>query len=784
MRAPALADPARRVSAAVITIVVFVLAGFAAARSVQPPPARPASAAAGDFSAGRAFEQVETIARQPHPVGSVAQDTVREHLLTTLRGLGLTPEVQDTVSIQGAGLSSSVGGTSLARVRNVIAVIKGTASTGRVFLVAHYDSVQTGPGGNDDAAGTSAILETARALLTGPRPRNDIVLVLTDGEEACLCGAKAFVDQHPLAAGGGIVLNLEARGTSGPAIMFETTDDNSRLVDLYSSAPHPVGTSFAVEIYRLMPNETDFTAFKDAGFAGLNTAYIDGAAVYHAPTDVPAAMDRDSLQHHGENALVLTRELGGRDLRTLSSGEDATYFPAPGLLVRYPGSLVWPFAALAVIAVVALAWLARRRGLITGRRLAAAGGLTLIPLLLAPVLAQVFWLVMVKIRPGYAAMPIDPYRPEWYRSAVLALTAAVLFAWFALFRRRVGPAALAIAGLGWLAALGVVLAALTPGGSYLTSLPALAGAIGGLVAVYARGWIQVLAVTAGGVVAVVILLPTVIMLFPALGLQLGAAGAFLAVLLGLALLPVVELIHPAIGGHQGLEALRDRRLGALPTGAAVVAALVLAGVGLSADRFDAGHPAPTQLMYAMDADDNTARWISEETRTQQWTDQYVSGDPHRVDDTLPSFGAEEVRTGPAQAASLPAPKLILIGDTRSGGTRTMKLRLEPQRQTRLVTLHVGADTPVISAVVGGQQVPVDKPAAGSRWGFGFVFHAPPSGGVEITLTVRAPGQVTLRAMDGSDGLADLPGFRPRPAGIGVAGSHTSELVAVAKTYTL
>jgi hypothetical protein len=39
-------------------------------------------------------------------------------------------------------------------------------------------------------------------------------------------------------------------------------------------------------------------------------------------------------------------------------------------------------------------------------------------------------------------------------------------------------------------------------------------------------------------------------------------------------------------------------------------------------------------------------------------------------------------------------------------------------------------------------------------------------------------------MDGSDGLADLPGFRPRPADVGVAGSHTSELVAVAQTYTL
>ncbi|MFC3743313.1 M28 family peptidase [Paractinoplanes deccanensis] len=784
MRAPALADPARRASAAVIAIVVFVLAGVAAARSVRPPEARPAAAPAGEFSAGRAFQQVEAIATRPHPVGSAAQDEVRERLLTTLRGLGLSPEVQDAVSVQGAGLSSSAGGTGLAHVRNIVTVIPGTASTGRVFLVAHYDSVQTGPGGNDDAAGTSAILETARALLAGPRPRNDVVLVLTDGEEACLCGAKAFVDQHPLARDGGVVLNLEARGSSGPAIMFETTEKNSRLVDVYGSAPHPVGTSFAVEIYRLMPNDTDFTAFKDAGFAGLNAAYIDGAAIYHAPTDVPGVMDQDSLQHHGDNALALTRALGDRDLSTLTSGEDATYFPMPGGLVRYPGSLVWPFALLAVLAVAALAWLARRRGLITGRRLAAAAGLTLIPLLLAPVLAQALWLLLTLIRPGYAELPIDPYRPGWYRLAVLALTAAVLFGWFALFRRRVGPAALAVAGLGWLAALGVALAAVTPGGSYLAALPALAGAIAGIAAVHLPGWAQVAAVTAGGLVAVVILLPTVIMLFPALGLHLGAAGAFLAVLLGLALLPVIDLIHPAVSGQRGLAAARARRLGGLPALAAALAAIVLTVVGLSADRFDAEHPAPTQLMYALDADTNTARWISDEPRTQEWTSQYVSGDLHRVDDTLPSFGPEEVRTGTAQPASLPAPNLTLTADTRSGDTRTMRLRLTPQRQARLVTLHVAADSPVTSAVVGGREVPIGEPATDGPWGFGFVFHAPPPGGVEITLTVRAPGQVRFRAMDGSDGLTALPGFQPRPADVGAVGSHTSELLAVAKTYTL
>jgi hypothetical protein len=326
--------------------------------------------------------------------------------------------------------------------------------------------------------------------------------------------------------------------------------------------------------------------------------------------------------------------------------------------------------------------------------------------------------------------------------------------------------------------LGVVLAAFVPGGSYLAALPALAGALAGLVAVTTRGWLPVVAVTLGGAVATLVLAPTVLMLFPALGLGLGAAGAFLTVLLGLALLPVIDLIHPVAGGRRGVEALRTRRRGALPTLAALVAVVVLAAAGLATDRFDDDRPALTQLMYAMDADNGTARWISDEPDVQKWTGQYVSGDKHRIDDTMPAFGPEEVRTGDAPAADLPAPLLTVESDARTGETRTLKLRLTPQRPVRLVTLHVPGDVQVDTAVVEGQALPVHRP------GFGFAFHAPPADGVEVELTLRATGPVTFRAMDASDGLSALPGFRPRPSGVGIVGSHTSEMLAVAKSYQL
>jgi hypothetical protein len=785
--ARALTRPARRGLAAVAALATLVGVGVAALAAILPPAARGTGTAAGEFSAGRAFEQVKVVAARTHVAGSTAGDAVREHLLSTLRGYGLAPEVQDTVSTQGGTLSASAGGIGMARVRNVVARLPGTAPgpAGRVFLVAHYDSVQAGPGGNDDAAGVATVLETARALTAGPRLRNDVVVVLTDAEEACLCGAAAFAREQDLARGGGVVLNVEARGSTGPAIMFETSRRNARLIDVYARAPHPVGTSFAVEIYRRLPNDTDFTPLLAAGFAGLNSAYIDGSAVYHTPLDTPAAVDTDSLQQHGDNTLALARAFGNVDLATLRAAGDATYFPVPWGLASYPGSLTWPLAGPALLAVGLLAVSARRRGLITWPRLVAGTALGLIPIVVAPLLAQAFWWGLTAIRPGYVAL-LDPYRPLLFRLAVLALTATVLCAWYALFRRRTGPAALAIGGLLWPAGFGLACAVMAPGGSYLGALPALAGALAGLAAVRSSGRWAVLAVTIGAAGAVLVLLPTIVLLFPALGMALAGAAAFLAALLGLAALPIVDLVHPRAGGQRGLAALRAGRRGPVPALLCLIAFAGLTAAGLRFDRFDGAHPSPTQLMYALDADTAQARWLSAETTPQPWTAQYVSGPPVSVAAAqpatgtsppfggLPAFGDAEFLSGPANPAALAPPLVTVVRDTRAGGVRTLRLRVVPQRPVRLVTLH--ASTVFDSATVAGRPLPAERRLA-------VVFHAPPADGIEVALVLRGAEPVRLRVMDASDGLSGLPGFRARPPDVGVAGSHTSELVAVARTYT-
>jgi hypothetical protein len=575
-----------------------------------------------------------------------------------------------------------------------------------------------------------------------------------------------------------VVLNLEARGSSGPAIMFETSTGNANLVSVYgSAAPYPVGTSFAVEVYRILPNDTDFTPFLEAPqrFGGLNAAYIDGSAVYHTPQDTPSAMDTASLQHHGDNAVALARAFGAADLGPMiePAGYDSTYFPFGRLLIRYPGWLVWPLAGLALAGVVLVAVRARRSGLLTWPRLAAGFGLGLVPLLVAPVLAQLLWTLLVALRPGYTEM-IDPWRPGWFRVGVVALVATVVLTWYGLLRRRIGAWALAIGALAWFAVLGLVLAAVTPGGSYLAALPALAGAIGAAGALVARpAWARVAAVVVGAGVSTIVLAPTVQLFFPALGLATGGAPALFATMLGLALLPVLEWWYPS--GSQPRRRLR----GAAPAALAGAVAVACVATGLSVDRFDADHPVPAQLMYVLDADTGRAHWVSAETDPGEWTRRYVTG-RENLSGPFPLLGYEPLPAGPAATAALPAPGLGVTADATSGNRRTVTVRIVPQRPVRLVALGVERGVRVVEATVAGRPLPPERVGEG----LGILFHAPPDDGIAITLVLDRPGPVTLRVTDGSDGLGGLPGFEPRPAGVGVEGSHDSELVLVARTYVI
>jgi hypothetical protein len=122
--------------------------------------------------------------------------------------------------------------------------------------------------------------------LPAPSLKNDLIFLLTDGEEAGLIGARGFVQSSPLSKEIKLVVNFEARGTSGPVYMFETSSGNERLIrEFGKAAPLPAASSLMFGIYGRMPNDTDLTVLKRAGWSGLNLAFIGNPEHYHQPSD-------------------------------------------------------------------------------------------------------------------------------------------------------------------------------------------------------------------------------------------------------------------------------------------------------------------------------------------------------------------------------------------------------------------------------------------------------------------------------------------------------------------
>jgi hypothetical protein len=351
---------------------------------------------------------------------------VRDYLVAELTRLGADPELE-------AGFASitlrKYHGEG--NVENIVARLPGSASTRPVMLAAHYDSVTRGPGASDDGNGVAVLLETLRALRAGPPLRNDVIFLITDGEEKGLLGAQVFMRDHPWRSEPGVVLNFEARGTGGNALMFETSAGNEWLIrDLQAAVPQAEATSFAYEIYRRMPNNTDLTIFKRGGLAGMNFAFIEHPEFYHTAQDNVANLDPRSLQEQGRYALSLTRRFGNEDLSRKHSG-DAVYFPTPlTSLIVYPASWVRPVAWLALVGLAAALGFGWKRGGRAGLMAAPLAIVAILQLLLAAPAPGVTYLLAWPLLAGvagYALLVTAPPRigMGWRLAVMLILPAPV-----------------------------------------------------------------------------------------------------------------------------------------------------------------------------------------------------------------------------------------------------------------------------------------------------------------------------------------------------------------------
>ena len=349
--------------------VSLALALLLAVLTLQSPSPRGIDAPADRFSADRAMVDIREIAQRPHPIGSADHARVQALLLVRMQSLGLetsgqrgplSPQAVRRVERSGLDVPPQA-----LTATNLIGVLPGSRpDLPAVAMMAHYDTVPDSPGAADDTTGVAAILETVRAIRArGPAERT-LVVILTDAEELNLDGARIFWGGHPLRDRIGAVVNLEARGGGGRAMMFETGQGNAQTIALFADIASRVdggvtSNALAVFVYSLMSNDTDFTIPRERGVQGINLAFIGRPDQYHAQASTPDALDQGSVQHIGSQALEMTDALLRAETLPVQT-RTTVYADLFGrIVIGHDPAWGWSLLILAVGAICTAIWRAR-----------------------------------------------------------------------------------------------------------------------------------------------------------------------------------------------------------------------------------------------------------------------------------------------------------------------------------------------------------------------------------------------------------------------------------------
>lgn len=557
---------------------------------LSPPAPRPIATPSSDFSAGRALEILGRILgpELPHPIGSPENARVRDRIREELRRSGYTPETQSVF------LCNSMG--TCGEVHNVIARLEGRTAGRAILLSAHYDSVPAGPGASDDGTGVAAVLEIARILKSGPPMKNTIAFLLDDGEEAGLLGAEAFASHHPSAAETAVAVNVENRGTSGPSLMFETSEKNEWLIRLLAGAlRRPAMSSIFYPIYKSLPNDTDLTVFRAHGMAGINFACVGSAARYHTPRDDREHADPGSLQHHGDNLLEAVRALAASDLSAASSAENAVYFDLfAKKVIWWPIAVAAPMAATAAAVFLFLVVVLLLKQSVGLRQLAWGFGFPIVAVAIGGGLPSALAWILARagaIGGSFIAHPIPAISGLWLVAIAATWLAAVPF------RTSAGPAGLWFGSTAWFAIAGVALAVKAPEASYPFVVPVLAACVAAVPWTIdssdSRGT-PAIAASIPALVGVILWLPLAWRLLDALGFR-GAPAILAAVSLGVVPLSALFTAAPP-------------RLRRFVLAAAGVSAAALFAASFLLPAFTRELPQSFDILFHQDAGTGRARW--------------------------------------------------------------------------------------------------------------------------------------------------------------------------------
>lgn len=628
-----------------------------------------------EFAVDRAMTPLLEMTKKPHYLGSEAHKEVQKLLIVELNKLGLEPHIQSDYSL-------NTRSKTLNKPANILARIKGSEDGKALLLLAHYDSAPVPSfGAADDASGIVTILESVRAYLaSGARPKNDIIILFSDAEELGLDGAKLFVNEHPWAKDVGLALNFEARGTSGASNMIlETNGGNSNLIKEFVEAnpEYPVGSSLMYSIYKMLPNDTDSTVFREDGdIDSFFFAFIDSHYNYHTANDTYYNLDRNSLMHQGSYLLPLIHHFADADLSSIKSTTDDVYFNFPLVkMVHYPFSWIYPMLAIGILIFLFLLYYGSYKRKLKTSSIFIGFLPLLISLVGSGILGYFGWKLLLTIYPQYSEIQQGfTYNGYWYIAFFVALSLAVSFYTYGKFTTKTNKPSLYVAPLLLWLILNTFLAIYLKGGSYFI-IPVFFGLLSFFVMIrqkYPNPWAMVLL----AVPAIFIFAPLVQALPVGLGLKMLMVSNILTVLL-------FTLLFPVFGYY---------RAKGLLTVLSLLAATFFFIKAHSQSDFSETRKKPNSLIYYEDADAQKAYWTTYDKNLDSWTSKYLgeearSASEYIESDSYSKYGIHFTYAIETENRNMKKSEISILKDTVSDALRTVQFMIKPQRNINKIELY-------------------------------------------------------------------------------------------------
>ena len=659
----------------VISLLIIVATVYYSFYALMPSGNIVETSAKTEFSTSNALKHLKKITKKSHFTGSTAHKFVVNYIETELKKLGLEVEIQEQMAVNKKWRAA-------ANTKNIIARIKGAEKGKALLLLSHYDSnPHSSLGASDAGSGVVTILEGVRAFLESKKqPKNDIIICITDAEELGLLGANAFVNYHPWAKNVGLVLNFEARGSGGPSYMLlETNGGNKKLIEAFSNAKtsYPVANSLMYSIYKMLPNDTDLTVFREDGdISGFNFAFIGDHFDYHTAQDSYERLNLNTLNHQASYLMPLLNYFAYNSVENFNSNVDYVYFNVPYFgLIFYPFSFVTPLFIGSVILFLLLVFIGISKKVLTLSGVFKG----FIPFTLSLVISVLFaiygWKLLLVIHPQYNdILQGFTYNGYYYIAVFVSFTLAICFWFYKGFFKKRSIQDLIIAPLFvWLLINGAVIFYLKGAGFFILPVLILLVILGVLIFNKKQSKI-ILLFTVLSIPMLLIFSPLIKMFPVGLGLKMLVISTFFTVLLFGVLIPVFQ---------QYKKPKNLANLFLLVGVMALISATVFSSYSIDRKQ-------PNSILYVLDVNKNEAYWASYNSKVDKFTKQFLGEHPIKGSYDK-NITASKYKTGiqwytKTAIKNLKRPTISIVLDTIIGSDRKVGLSILSNRNANKVEI--------------------------------------------------------------------------------------------------